>query len=129
MFWGYVCCLHRLRQLEAASDPPQSQEVASALRLLGRQGQQLKAVWEQRQQKLRDRLALQRFGQEVDSFIDTCAGHEAFLHQDNLGVRSWGSRTVILLPLEGAGLLGSRSQGGQESPEDELTSGLCTRRT
>ncbi|XP_036040911.1 spectrin beta chain, non-erythrocytic 5 [Onychomys torridus] len=81
----------RLQQLEArgqlvaVSDSPRSQEVANALRLLGQQGQQLKALWGQRQQKLRNRLELQRFGQEVDSFITTCAGHEAFLHLDNLG--------------------------------------------
>lgn len=94
--------LYRLRQLEAQaqlvaiSDSPRSQEVASALRLLGQQGQQLKALCGQREQKLRDRLELQRFGQEVDSFIATCTGHEAFLHQDNLGVKSWGSETGVL---------------------------------
>ncbi|KAM7327506.1 hypothetical protein ACRRTK_013873 [Alexandromys fortis] len=81
----------RLRQLEAQaqlvaiSDSPPSQEVASALRLLGQQGQQLKALWGQREQELRDRLELQRFGQEVDSFVAICTSHEAFLHQDNLG--------------------------------------------
>ncbi|XP_040602017.1 LOW QUALITY PROTEIN: spectrin beta chain, non-erythrocytic 5 [Mesocricetus auratus] len=81
----------RLQQLEAhgqlvaVSDSPQSQEVASALRFLGQQGQQLKALWEQRQQTLRDRLELQRFAQEVGSFIATCASHEAFLPLDNHG--------------------------------------------
>lgn len=79
----------------AISDSPLSQEVASALRLLGQQGQQLKALWGQREQKLRDRLELQRFDQEVDSFIATCTSHEAFLHQDNLGVKSWGSETGV----------------------------------
>ncbi|ERE70802.1 spectrin beta chain, brain 4-like protein [Cricetulus griseus] len=81
----------RLQQLEAqgqlvaVSDSPQSQEVASALRFLGQQGQQLKALCGLRQQKLQNRLELQRFAQEVDSFIATCASHEAFLHLDNLG--------------------------------------------
>lgn len=93
--------LHRLRQLEAQaqlvtiSDSPSSQEVASTLRLLGQQGQQLKALWGQREQELWDRLELQRFGQEVDSFVAICTSHEAFLHQDNLGVKSWGSETGV----------------------------------
>lgn len=93
--------LYRLQQLEAQaqlvaiSDSPWSQEVASALRLLGRQSQELKALCGQREQKLQDRLELQRFGREVDSFIATCTGHEAFLHQDNLGVKSWGSETGV----------------------------------
>lgn len=93
--------LHRLQQLEAqgqlvaVSDSPQSQEVASALRFLGQQGQQLKALCGLRQQKLQNRLELQRFAQEVDSFIATCASHEAFLHLDNLGVKSWGSKTGV----------------------------------
>ncbi|XP_028622676.1 spectrin beta chain, non-erythrocytic 5 [Grammomys surdaster] len=81
----------RLQQLEAqgqlvaVSDSPQSQEVASALRLLGQHSQQLKALWEQRQQKLWEGLELQRFGQEMDGFIATCASHEALLQLDNLG--------------------------------------------
>lgn len=93
--------LYRLRQLEAqgqlvaVSESPRSQEVASAVRLLGRQGQQLKALCGQREQKLRDRLELQRFGREVDRFIATCTDHEAFLHQDNLGVKSWGRETEV----------------------------------
>lgn len=85
---------HRLQQLEAqsqlvaVSDSPESQKVASALRLLGQQGQQLKALWEQRQQELLEGLELQRFGQEVDGFTTMCASHEALLHLDNLGVKS-----------------------------------------
>ncbi|GAB1286757.1 Spectrin beta, non-erythrocytic 5 [Apodemus speciosus] len=72
-------------QLVAVSDSPRSQEVASALRLLGQRRQQLKALWEQRQRKLREGLELQRFGQEVDGFVATCASHEASLQLDNLG--------------------------------------------
>ncbi|XP_076785650.1 spectrin beta chain, non-erythrocytic 5 isoform X3 [Arvicanthis niloticus] len=81
----------RLQQLEAqgqlvaVSDSPQSQEVASALRLLGQHSQQLKVLWKQRQQKLWEGLELQRFGQEVDDFMATCASHEALLQLDNLG--------------------------------------------
>ncbi|KAM5175969.1 spectrin beta chain, non-erythrocytic 5 [Callospermophilus lateralis] len=81
----------RLQQLEAqgmtmaALDSPHSQEVASALRLLGHCGQELKAAWEQRQQRLWEGLQLHRFGQEVDGFIATCANHKAFLCLDNLG--------------------------------------------
>ncbi|XP_029391606.1 LOW QUALITY PROTEIN: spectrin beta chain, non-erythrocytic 5 [Mus pahari] len=81
----------RLQQLEAqgqlvtVSDSPKSQEVASALRLLGQHSQQLKALWEQRQQKLWEGLELQRFGQEVDGFMATCASREALLQLDNLG--------------------------------------------
>lgn len=74
-------------QLVAVSGSPQSQEVASALRLLGQHSQQLKALWEQRQQKLWAGLELQRFGQEVESFTATCASHEASLQLDNLGVK------------------------------------------
>lgn len=82
----------RLQQLEvqgrpvAVSDSPRSQEVASALRLLGQHSQQLKALWEQRQQKFWEGLELQGFGQEVDDFMATCASHEALLQLDNLGV-------------------------------------------
>lgn len=85
--------LLRLQQLEAqgqlvaVSDSPQSQEVASALRLLGQHSQQLKALWEQRQQKLWEGLELQRFGQEVDGFMAACASHEALLPLDSLGVK------------------------------------------
>ncbi|KAL1785833.1 spectrin beta chain, non-erythrocytic 5 [Sigmodon hispidus] len=81
----------RLQQLEAqgqlvaVSESPQSQEVASALRLLGQQAQQQKALWRQKQQKLQDRLELQRFVQEVDDFTAACASHEASLQLDNLG--------------------------------------------
>ncbi|XP_077655910.1 LOW QUALITY PROTEIN: spectrin beta chain, non-erythrocytic 5 [Urocitellus parryii] len=81
----------RLQQLEAqgmtmaALDSPHSQEVASALRLLGHCGQELKAAWEQRQQRLWEGLQLHTFSQEVDGFIATCANHKAFLCLDNLG--------------------------------------------
>ncbi|KAL4696038.1 hypothetical protein H8957_001690 [Semnopithecus entellus] len=81
----------RLQQLDAQSQPmaaldcPDSQEVANTLRLLGQQGQELKAVWEQRQQWLQEGLELQKFGQEVDGFTATCANHESWLHLDNLG--------------------------------------------
>ncbi|XP_021581618.2 spectrin beta chain, non-erythrocytic 5 isoform X1 [Ictidomys tridecemlineatus] len=81
----------RLQQLEAqgmtmaALDSPHSHEVASALRLLGHCGQELKAAWEQRQQRLWEGLQLHMFGQEVDGFIATCANHKAFLCLDNLG--------------------------------------------
>lgn len=72
----------------AALDSLESQEVANALRLLGQQGQGLKAAWEQRQQWLQEELELQKFGQEVDGFMATCANHETFLQLDSLGVRS-----------------------------------------
>ncbi|XP_076983663.1 spectrin beta chain, non-erythrocytic 5 [Tamandua tetradactyla] len=81
----------RLQQLEAqgqhltASDPPDSQEVACLLRVLGQQGRELKVAWEQRQQRLQEALELQRFGCEVDAFTTACASHEAFLHWDSLG--------------------------------------------
>ncbi|EHH63003.1 hypothetical protein EGM_15887 [Macaca fascicularis] len=81
----------RLQQLDAQSQPmaaldcPDSQEVANTLRLLGQQGQKLKAVWEQRQQWLQEGLELQKFGREVDGFTATCANHESWLHLDNLG--------------------------------------------
>lgn len=90
-------------------DSPHSQEVASALRLLGHCGQELKATWEQRQQRLQEGLQLHRFGQEVDSFIATCANHEAFLCLENLGVWNQGY---------GTGLRGYQSPvtGGSSSP-------------
>ncbi|XP_031791592.1 spectrin beta chain, non-erythrocytic 5 [Piliocolobus tephrosceles] len=81
----------RLQQLDAQSQPmaaldcPDSQEVANTLRLLGQQGQELMAVWEQRQQWLQEGLELQKFGREVDGFTATCANHESWLHLDNLG--------------------------------------------
>ncbi|KAK2497142.1 hypothetical protein MC885_016978 [Smutsia gigantea] len=65
--------------------PPGSQEVASALKLLGQEGRGLQAAWEPRQQWPQEGLELQRFGQEVDSFAATCADHEAFLGPDSLG--------------------------------------------
>nr|XP_048315627.1 spectrin beta chain, non-erythrocytic 5 [Myodes glareolus] len=121
----------RLRQLEAQaqlvaiSDSPRSQEVASALRLLGQQSQQLKALCGQREQKLRDRLELQRFGQEVDSFIATCTGHEAFLHQDNLG-EDLREAQSLLQQHQGFGwlrsTLGSRAEALQACGEKLLLS-------
>ncbi|XP_049989135.1 spectrin beta chain, non-erythrocytic 5 [Alexandromys fortis] len=119
----------RLRQLEAQaqlvaiSDSPPSQEVASALRLLGQQGQQLKALWGQREQELRDRLELQRFGQEVDSFVAICTSHEAFLHQDNLG-EDLREAQSLLQQHQGFGwlrsTLGSRAEALQACAEKLL---------
>lgn len=92
MFDALSVVFLRLQQLEAqgqlvaVSDSPQSTEVASTLRLLGQHSQQLKALWEQRQQKHWEGLELHRFGQEVDGFMATCASHEALLQLDNLGV-------------------------------------------
>ncbi|CAN0540377.1 unnamed protein product [Rangifer tarandus platyrhynchus] len=80
----------RLQQLEtkgqpmAASGSPDFREVASALRLLGHQGQELKAAWEQRQQQLQEGLELQKFVRDVDGFTASCANHEAFLRLDSL---------------------------------------------
>uniref|UniRef100_A0A4X1V167 Calponin-homology (CH) domain-containing protein n=1 Tax=Sus scrofa TaxID=9823 RepID=A0A4X1V167_PIG len=81
----------RLQQLAAqglpmaALDSPDSREVASALRLLDQQGQELKAAWEQRQQQLQEGLELQKFGREVGGFTAICASHESFLQLDSLG--------------------------------------------
>ncbi|XP_053451516.1 spectrin beta chain, non-erythrocytic 5 [Nycticebus coucang] len=81
----------RMHQLEAQSQPMASMdssnalEVASAQRLLGQQGRELQAAWEQRQQWLQEGLELLRFGREVDAFTATCANHEVFLCLDNLG--------------------------------------------
>ncbi|CAO2579266.1 Spectrin beta chain, non-erythrocytic 5, partial [Lemmus lemmus] len=112
-------------QLVAVSDTPRSQEVASALSLLGQQGQQLKALWGQREQKLRDRLELQRFGQEVDSFIATCTSHEAFLHLDNLG-EDLREAQSLLQQHQGFGwlrsTLGSRAEALQSCGEKLLLS-------
>ncbi|XP_060228154.1 spectrin beta chain, non-erythrocytic 5 [Meriones unguiculatus] len=102
----------RLQQLEmqsqlvAVSDSPESRKVASALRLLGQQGQELKALWEQRQQELLEGLELQRLGQEVDGFIATCASHEALLHQDNVG-EDIGEAQSLLQQHQGLGWLRS----------------------
>uniref|UniRef100_A0A8C5UMU9 Spectrin beta, non-erythrocytic 5 n=1 Tax=Microcebus murinus TaxID=30608 RepID=A0A8C5UMU9_MICMU len=58
----------RLQQLEAQSQPvaaldsPDTREVASALRLLGRQGRELQAAWEQRQRRLQEGLELHSLG-------------------------------------------------------------------
>ncbi|XP_006831957.1 PREDICTED: spectrin beta chain, non-erythrocytic 5 [Chrysochloris asiatica] len=71
-------------QHQAALDSPGSQEVTSALGLLGQQGRELRAAWEQRQRQLQEGLELQRFGQEAAGFIAICANHETFLHLDHL---------------------------------------------
>ncbi|OWK09720.1 hypothetical protein Celaphus_00006342, partial [Cervus elaphus hippelaphus] len=68
----------------AASGSPDFREVASALRLLGHQSQELKAAWEQRQQQLQEGLELQKFVRDVDGFTASCANHEAFLRLDSL---------------------------------------------
>ncbi|XP_069861789.1 spectrin beta chain, non-erythrocytic 5 [Dipodomys merriami] len=81
----------RLQRLEVQSpsmvtmDSPYSQEVASVVRLLGQHSRELKAVWEQSQQRLQEVLELQRFGKEVDRFTATCASLDAFLCLDSLG--------------------------------------------
>ncbi|GAB5572546.1 spectrin beta chain [Prionailurus iriomotensis] len=81
----------RLQQLEAqgqpiaASDSPDSEEVARVLRLLSQRGWGLQAAWEQRRQQLQEGLELHRFGRDVDDFTATCASHEAFLRQGHLG--------------------------------------------
>ncbi|XP_012865444.1 PREDICTED: spectrin beta chain, non-erythrocytic 5 [Dipodomys ordii] len=81
----------RLQQLEAQSpsmvamDSPYSQEVASAVRLLGQHSRELKAVWERSRQRLQEVLELQRFGKEADRFTATCASLDAFLCLDSLG--------------------------------------------
>ncbi|XP_062061690.1 spectrin beta chain, non-erythrocytic 5 [Lepus europaeus] len=81
----------RLQRLEAQGQPlaawdsPDSQEVASALRLLRQHSPELEAAWEQRQQRLQEGLELQRFGHELSGFAATCTNHEAFLSLENLG--------------------------------------------
>lgn len=82
----------------AALDSPDSREVASALRLLDQQGQELKAAWEQRQQQLQEGLELQKFGREVGGFTAICASHESFLQLDSLGVCSQGCVARVPLP-------------------------------
>ena len=82
------------------STTPDFREAASTLRLLGHQGQELKAAWEQRQQQLQEGLELQKFGQDVDGFTASCANHEAFLQLDSLQVWSWGCAAGMCLPQE-----------------------------
>lgn len=102
--------LARLQQLEAqglsmaALDTLDFQEVTSALRLLGQQGQGLKAAWEKRQQRLQEELELQRFGREVDGFAATCANHEVFLQLDSLGVWIRGCAVRCCFPITGRSL-------------------------
>lgn len=106
--------LARLQQLEAqgqslaALDSLDSQEVTQALRLLGEQGQGLKAAWEQRQRRLQEGLELQRFGRAVDGFAATCANHEAFLQLDSLGVWNQGCAARCCFPITGEAGLGRR---------------------
>ncbi|XP_006883283.1 PREDICTED: spectrin beta chain, non-erythrocytic 5 [Elephantulus edwardii] len=81
----------RLHQLDppgqhmAALGSARSQEVASALGLLGEQSRVLEATWEQRQRRLQEGLELQRFNKEADRFTATCANHETFLQRSPLG--------------------------------------------
>ena len=91
----------------AALDSPDSREAAGTLRLPGQQGRELKAAWEQRQQRLQEGLKLQRSGREVDVFTATCANHETFLELDSLAVWSSGCAAGKLLPP------GSRSLDGR----------------
>lgn len=67
--------------------PPHLREVASTLRLLGHQGQELKAAPEQRQQQLQEGLNCRSLV-ETDGFTASCANHEAFLRLDSLQVWS-----------------------------------------
>ncbi|XP_055291885.1 spectrin beta chain, non-erythrocytic 5 [Moschus berezovskii] len=110
----------RLQQLEtqgqpmAASSSPDFPEVASALRLLGHQGQELKAAWEQRQQQLQEGLELQKFGRDVDGFTASCANHEAFLRLDGLQEGVVEAQSLLQQHQECGRLLnalGSRAEG------------------
>ncbi|XP_069348326.1 spectrin beta chain, non-erythrocytic 5 [Eulemur rufifrons] len=103
----------RLQQLEAQSQPvaaldsPDTREVAGALRLLGQQGRELQAAWEQRQRRLQEGLELQRFGREVDGFTATCANHRAFLDLDNLGEDVQEAQSLLQQHREFGQLLGT----------------------
>ncbi|KAI4568080.1 hypothetical protein MJT46_007878 [Ovis ammon polii x Ovis aries] len=116
----------RLQQLEtqgqamAASGSPHFREVASALRLLGHQGQELKAAWEQRQQQLQEGLELQKFGRDVDGFTASCANHEAFLRLDSLQEGVVEAQSLVQQLQECGRLLdalGSRAEGLQARGE------------
>uniref|UniRef100_A0A452DXD2 Spectrin beta, non-erythrocytic 5 n=1 Tax=Capra hircus TaxID=9925 RepID=A0A452DXD2_CAPHI len=116
----------RLQQLEtqgqpmAASGSPDFREVASALRLLGHQGQELKAAWEQRQQQLQEGLELQKFGRDVDGFTASCANHEAFLRLDSLQEGVVEAQSLVQQLQECGRLLdalGSRAEGLQARGE------------
>ncbi|KAB0401288.1 hypothetical protein E2I00_000787, partial [Balaenoptera physalus] len=93
--------LERLQRLEAqgqrmaALDSPDSREAAGTLRLPGQQGRELKAAWEQRQQRLQEGLKLQRSGREVDVFTATCANHETFLQLDSLAEDVGEARSLL----------------------------------
>uniref|UniRef100_H0XEK4 Spectrin beta, non-erythrocytic 5 n=1 Tax=Otolemur garnettii TaxID=30611 RepID=H0XEK4_OTOGA len=110
----------RMQQLEAQSQPmasvdsPEALEVVSAWRLLGQQGRELQAAWEQRQQWLQEGLELLRFGQEVDGFTATCANHEVFLHLDHLGEDAQEAQNLLQQHREFGqllGILGPRAEG------------------
>ncbi|KAI4583108.1 hypothetical protein MJG53_008321 [Ovis ammon polii x Ovis aries] len=116
----------RLQQLEtqgqamAASGSPHFREVASALRLLGHQGQELKAAWEHRQQQLQEGLELQKFGRDVDGFTASCANHEAFLRLDSLQEGVVEAQSLVQQLQECGRLLdalGSRAEGLQARGE------------
>ncbi|XP_042798196.1 spectrin beta chain, non-erythrocytic 5 [Panthera leo] len=102
----------RLQQLEArgqpiaASDSPDSQEVARVLRLLSQRGWGLQAAWEQRRQQLQEGLELHRFSRDVDDFTATCASHEAFLRQGRLGEDVGEAQSLLQQHQEFGHLLG-----------------------
>ncbi|XP_049479925.1 spectrin beta chain, non-erythrocytic 5-like [Panthera uncia] len=102
----------RLQQLEArgqpiaASDSPDSQEVARVLRLLSQRGWGLQAAWEQRRQQLQEELELHRFSRDVDDFTATCASHEAFLRQGRLGEDVGEAQSLLQQHQEFGHLLG-----------------------
>ncbi|XP_064148191.1 spectrin beta chain, non-erythrocytic 5 isoform X4 [Loxodonta africana] len=103
----------RLQQLEAqgqhvvALNSPGSQEVASALGLLGQQSGELRAAWGQRQQQLQEALELQRFGREAAGFTAACANREALLHLDRLGENVAEAQSLLQRHQEFEWLLGS----------------------
>ncbi|XP_028933726.1 spectrin beta chain, non-erythrocytic 5 [Ornithorhynchus anatinus] len=72
-------------QRVAKSAPRDSPEMNGSLERLGREGRELEALWERRQQRLQEGLELRKFDWEADGFNATCANHEAFLRLDALG--------------------------------------------
>uniref|UniRef100_G3TAJ4 Calponin-homology (CH) domain-containing protein n=1 Tax=Loxodonta africana TaxID=9785 RepID=G3TAJ4_LOXAF len=84
-----------------------SQEVASALGLLGQQSGELRAAWGQRQQQLQEALELQRFGREAAGFTAACANREALLHLDRLGENVAEAQSLLQRHQEFEWLLGS----------------------
>uniref|UniRef100_A0A667H474 Spectrin beta, non-erythrocytic 5 n=1 Tax=Lynx canadensis TaxID=61383 RepID=A0A667H474_LYNCA len=122
----------RLQQLEAqgqpiaASDSPDSQEVARVLRLLSQRGWGLQAAWEQRRQQLQEGLELHRFGRDVDDFTATCASHEAFLRQGHLGEDVGEAQSLLQQHQEFGqllGILGPRAEALQTRGEKLAQSG------